>query len=82
MFVVAALLGPPATSASAQKTDVIRLRNGNVIVGEVKLLELGLLQYSVDHIVGRLRIKWEHVLRLTADKQLDIELADGRNLGN
>ena len=41
-------------------------------------MELGLLEYSVDHIVGGLRIKWEHVLRLTSDQPLDIELGNGQ----
>lgn len=61
----------------AQKTDVVEMRNGNVIVGEIKKMNHGLLEYSVDDIVNRLQIKWRHVTRLTSDQQLDIELEDG-----
>ena len=66
-----------ASPVAAQKTDVVTLDNGNVIIGEVKKLERGLLEYSVDHISNRLQIKWEHVVGLTSNQNLDIELADG-----
>ena len=72
-----ALLILPASPALAQKTDVVHMDNGNRIVGEVKKLELGLLELSVDDIVDRLRIKWEHVARVTSDQLLEVELGDG-----
>ena len=53
------------------------MRNGNVIVGEVKRLDRGLLEFSVDDINNRLQIKWEHVTRLTSVQQLEVELRDG-----
>ena len=66
-----------AAVVHAEKTDVVKLYNGNEIVGEVKSLERGLLEYSVDDISNRLQIKWEHVARLTSVQNLDIELRDG-----
>lgn len=66
-----------AASVLAEKTDVLTMRNGNVIVGEVKKLERGILEYSVDDISNRLQIKWEHVVRLTCNQNIDIELRDG-----
>lgn len=62
----------------AQKTDYVKLENGNELIGEIRRLNNGLLEYSVADILGRLQIKWEHVLRLESNKQLDIELRDGR----
>ncbi len=71
-----ALLGI-ASPAFAQKTDVVRMDNGSAVIGEVEKLERGLLQFSVDDILGSLRIEWEHVIGLTSDQQLDIELRGG-----
>lgn len=65
-----------ASPALAEKTDVVHLDNGNVITGEIKALRNGLLDYSVDHM-NRLQIKWDHVVRLTTNQQLDIETQDG-----
>jgi len=74
---LAALAGAlSAAPALAAKTDVVHLDNGNVITGEIKSLKNGLLDYSVDHM-NRLQIKWDHVVRLTANQQLDIETRDG-----
>lgn len=76
-LVFVALFGLLASHASAQKTDVVHLSNGNVIVGEVKKLEHGLLEFSVDDISNRLQIQWEHVTRLTSNQQLDVEVGSG-----
>ena len=72
-----ALLGLLASPALAEKTDVVVMDNGNVIVGEIKKMVRGLLEFSVDDISGRLQIEWEHVVRLTSKQQLDFELEDG-----
>lgn len=72
-----ALLALLSSPAVAEKTDVVVMDNGNVIVGEVKKMVRGLLEFSVDDISGRLQIEWEHVVRLTSNQQLDFELEDG-----
>jgi len=77
--VLVALFGLLGAPALAKNTDVVVMDNGNVIVGEIKLLERGLLEFSVDDITDRLRIKWEHVFRLTSTKRLDFELASGKH---
>ena len=71
-----ALLGI-ASPAFAQKTDVVRMDNGSAVIGEVEKLERGLLAFSVDDILGSLRIEWEHVIGLTSNQQLDVELQGG-----
>jgi hypothetical protein len=78
VILLAAALGLTTSPALAQKTDVVYMDNGNVIIGEVKKLERGLLEFSVDDVKGRLRIEWEHVVRLTSDQQLDIDVGLGR----
>lgn len=51
-----------------------------MLVGEVKLLDLGVLELSLDETVDRVRVKWEHVVRLVSTKQLEIVLTNGQRL--
>jgi hypothetical protein len=62
---------------SAQKTDRVLLQNGDGLVGEIKRMNESLLEFSQDDILGRIYIKWEHVLGLVSAKKLDVELRDG-----
>lgn len=61
----------------AQKTDVIRLVNGDEITGEIKGVSLGKLDYSTDD-AGRLSIKWTKVLRVTSVHYFEVEVSSGR----
>jgi putative salt-induced outer membrane protein YdiY len=65
---------PPA--ALAAKTDVLVLRNGDRITGEVKGLARGKLDYSTDD-AGRLSVEWDKVARLTSPHSFDVEDAAG-----
>ena len=62
--------------ADAAKTDVVVLRNGDRITGEVKGLAHGKLDYSTDD-VGRLSIEWDKVARVTSPNQFQLELGSG-----
>ena len=77
VLLLAVWSGLLASPVVAQKTDVVHMSNGNVITGEVKRMEHGLMEYSVDDIVNRLQIKWKYVTRLTSNQQFDIELENG-----
>ena len=63
--------------AAAAKTDVVILRNGDHITGEVKGLSRGKLDFSTDD-AGRLSIEWEKIARLTSIHPFDAE--DGAGL--
>jgi hypothetical protein len=59
-----------------QKTDVIRLSNGNEITGEVKKLEFGKLSYSTDDF-GTVSVNWKKVVSIKSDKVFEIETTQG-----
>ena len=63
-------------AATATKTDVVILVNGNAVTGEVKSLEFGSLRYSTDSM-GTVNIDWEDIVSVTSQQDLQIELADG-----
>jgi hypothetical protein len=62
--------------ARAQKTDTIRLFNGDKIVGEMKDLKLGLLRVSTDYM-STIYIEWDQIQTVRTDKRWYIRLANG-----
>ena len=64
-----------ATPASAQRTDVVVLQNGDHITGEVKKLQFGRLEYKTDDI-GTINIEWLDVAELTSSSVFEVELSD------
>jgi hypothetical protein len=61
----------PGTALGA-KTDVLVLKNGDRITGEVKGLARGKLDYKTDD-AGRLSVEWDKVARLTSVNSFDVE---------
>lgn len=68
-----------ANPVAAQKTDLVYLKNGDRITGEVKILERGRMTVKT-HNLGTLSVEWEAVDRIVSDKSLEVELSDGRRI--
>ena len=60
----------------AQKTDIVRLYNGDRITGEIKRLEVGILVLKTDDL-ETVNIKWERVKNIETEKIYEIELENG-----
>jgi hypothetical protein len=71
--VLLALAGP---LAAAPKTDVLILRNGDHLTGEVKGLDRGKLSFDTD-ATGVIGVEWEDVARLVSAQQLQVETQAG-----
>ncbi len=61
---------------AAPKTDVIVLKNGDRVTGEIKSLLRGQLELSTDHM-GTLLIEWEHIQEVQSKTGQSIELTNG-----
>jgi hypothetical protein len=61
----------------AEKTDMVVLKNGMWIIGEIKKLDRSKLEYLTDDI-GRIYIEWDQINRITSKDRFHIELADGQ----
>lgn len=68
-----------ATSAQAEKTDIIILTNGDRITGEIKNLAAGQLELKTDYM-GTVFIDWENIRNLNSSTGQQIELSDGQRL--
>lgn len=72
------LLGA-STPALAAKTDIIVLRNGDRLTGEVTQLRQGKLQVKTDD-AGTLSIEWDKIAAITTAALYDVTLRDGQHL--
>jgi len=74
-----AVAAPPA---AAEKTDVVVLRNGDHMTGEVQSLDRGQLTLKTDNI-GTLAIEWDKVKGVTAAATFEVEdVRGGQYLGS
>ena len=69
-----------ASPASArEKTDIVWLKNGDRITGEVKQLVHGILRVNTDSM-AEVRIEWEDVARVESDFEFQFERTDGTRI--
>ena len=60
----------------AQKSDTIRLMNGDVVTGEIKSLNFGNLKYKTDGM-STLDVKWDHVTQIKSKYKFEVTLDKG-----
>ena len=73
--------GAAARPALAAKTDVVVLRNGDTLTGEITELDRGRLTFKTDDI-GTLAIEWDKVKSVTASATFEVhELGGGQYFG-
>jgi putative salt-induced outer membrane protein YdiY len=68
---------PLSTAFAREHTDVIQLKNGDRITGEVKFLENGILKVDVDYVDGTISIDWLKVAQLDSKALFLLQLQDG-----
>ncbi|MDP2470908.1 MAG: DUF481 domain-containing protein [Candidatus Palauibacterales bacterium] len=73
-LLVATLCTPSA--AFAQKTDVVTLKRGDVLTGEVKQLSRGKLTYKTDDL-GTVYIEWEKIAHVESEHFFEVEVESG-----
>ena len=65
-----------ANAFASGKTDVIYLKNGDRLTGEIKELNYGELRFSTTEM-GTVYIKWAGIVRIESDHYIQMELRDG-----
>jgi hypothetical protein len=74
LFMILAVFTPALMAA---KTDIVYLKNGDRITGEVKSLLRGKLELSTDHM-GTVNIDWEDIREVVSDVGQVVELSNGQ----
>src|SRR5262245_48847762 len=73
IFLVATL----TEQAFAARTDVVTLKNGDRLTGEIRQLERGKLTYKTDDL-GTVSIEWDKVTSLQSIHLFEVELQTGQ----
>ncbi len=60
-----------------QRADIVVLKNGDRLTGEIRKLERGMLEFKPDRI-STIYIDWARVVFLTSEYQFDLELESGK----
>src|SRR5580692_12732679 len=67
-----------ATPLFARKsTDVIVMKNGDHLTGEIKGLNAGVLYVSMEYILGTSSLQWSKVARLESKQLFLVKTEDG-----
>jgi len=62
---------------SAQISDTLVLKNNDIIVGEIKTMDKGILQIKTDYSKEDFKVEWKHVKSIGSEKVHIINLSDG-----
>jgi hypothetical protein len=76
VLLAAAILVAAFPASAREKTDVVVLRNGDRITGEIKGMSRGKLDLLTDD-AGRLSIEWDKVRTVSSTHQYEVELRSG-----
>ena len=78
VFVLLATLAVAVSAlpAIAAKTDILVMKNGDRLTGEVKKLERGYLNYKTDDM-GTLDVEWDKVAAITARTEFEVDDLQG-----
>ncbi len=74
------LLGFSGFDRISAQTDSLILSNGNVIVGEIKSMDRGIIQIETDYSDSDFKIEWDHVSEIYSPRTYLITLFDGTRL--
>jgi hypothetical protein len=75
LVVVVCLLATVAPAAASNR-DTLVLSNGDVVKGEIKLLEYAKLTFSTDAMTT-VDIKWDYVVEISSPAYFEVETTDG-----
>jgi len=66
--------------ALAKRNDVVIMKNGDRLTGEVKKLESGLLYIDMPYVSGSIGLDWSQVAKVESTASFQVVLSDGRRM--
>ncbi|HWW74354.1 MAG TPA: DUF481 domain-containing protein [Pyrinomonadaceae bacterium] len=78
VLVLVALVGCAAPARAKSADDVVVLKNGDRMTGEIKKLQRGELVFKASYMADAVRLDWSKVARLESKDRYLITLTDGR----
>jgi hypothetical protein len=77
-WALTAVMAGFASSAAAQKVDIIQLRNGDRLTCEIKKLDRSVLTVSTDPL-GTVSIHWGEIATVASPRKFDVQLESGEH---
>jgi len=71
-----------ATSFAKNDDDVVVLKNGDRMTGEIKGLQRGELKFKADYMAEAVRLDWTRIERIESKSTFLISLVDGQLFTN
>lgn len=78
IVVLTLLLAFPLTSFAKRNDDVVILKNGDRMTGQIKGLQYGELRFKASYMADSVRLDWSKVERLESKDRYHIYLTDGK----
>lgn len=79
-FAALHLLSPAACLGKVKRHDIVIMKNGDRLTGEVKRLEQGILYIQTDYFAGSVGLDWLQVEKVESTANYQITLSDGKRL--
>ena len=76
LILIAALLFAQGVATADDKTDILYMKNGDRVTGEITQLLLGEV-YLETRSFGNIKVKWKDIRRIESDKYIQFETTDG-----
>jgi hypothetical protein len=71
------LVGLVPSGLASDRTDIIVLKNGDRVTGQIRRMQYGILDVKCDWGDSSLKIYWDQVKHIESDRMLSIELSAG-----
>ncbi len=78
LVIAALIIATSPTSAKVSRHDVVIMKNGDHMTGEVKKLENGVLYIQTDYFSGSIGLDWLQVAKVQSTAGFQIVLKDGQ----
>ena len=77
-LLICLMMLPAVPLGARDKTDVVIMKNGDRLTGEIKSLDSGVLYVNLDYILGTSSVQWSKVARIESKQLFIVKTQDGR----
>lgn len=77
MLMIAFWFGTYDAFARQEKTDLVVMMNGDRLVGEIKGLEFGQLEFKASYMASSVHLDWTKIKEMESNRRFRVEFGDG-----
>jgi Protein of unknown function, DUF481 len=77
ILMIAFCFGTHDAFAREEKTDLVVMMNGDRLVGEIKGLEFGQLEFKASYMASSVHLDWTRIKEMESNRRFRVEFGDG-----